>query len=290
MKIPCRDIARVIESNLKEEVLKLKRKGKNLQLVAILVGESAEQLSFVSIKQKTAQRLGIKFQFINIKRTPSFEDFAHRLKELSHDPEVTGILIQQPLPSILQTDSVYNFIPLDKEIEGHKLKSQFSPPIALASLTMIKYIFGKQHIDKSLVVDLVKDKSFFKNVLKHKKIVIAGRGLTGGQPIGKSFSFLKINFLNINSQTYNPQEYYKDADIIITTTGRKVLTGDMVKPGAILINIGLRKENNKFKGDYDEEEMEKIVSYYTPTPGGIGPIDVLYLYNNLIAAAKMQKK
>lgn len=288
MKIPCKQIARVIETYLKEEVQKLKKKGKYPHLVTILVGESAEQLSFVAIKEKTAKKLGIKFEFIHIRRTPSFESFAHLLKEKSHNPKVTGILIQQPLPSILQTDSVYNFIPLVKEIEGHKLKSPFHPPLGLAALTALKYVFGKGTIDKNICVNPEKDKAFFKNSLKHKRIVIAGRGLTGGQPIGKCFSYFKINYLSVNSQTYNPQDYYRDADIVVTTTGKKIITPDMLKPGVILVNVGLRKENGSLRGDYDEKEIEKIASHYTETPGGVGPIDVLYLYNNVMEAAKMQ--
>ncbi len=289
MVIPCRTIARVIETHLKKEVQQLKKKGKAPLLTTFLVGESAEQLSFVAIKKKLAEKLGIKFDFIHIKRTPSFEVFAHILKDKAHNPNVTGILIQQPLPPLLQTDSVYNFIPLQKEIEGHKLKSPFSPPIGLATLTLLKHIFGKGKIDEQIIVDLEKDKVFFKNSLKHKKIVIAGRGLTGGQPIGKCFSQLKINYLSLNSKTYNPEEYYRDADIIITTTGKKILKAENIKPGAILINIGLRKEEGILKGDYDEKEVDKIASYYSQTPGGLGPIDVLYLFNNVIEAAKLQK-
>lgn len=289
MKIPGRLIAKVIEEKLKKEVTALKKKGITPHLVAILVGESPEQLSFVAIKKRTAQRLGIKFTFLHVKKTPSFEEFAHILKQHSADKKVTGILIQQPLPSQIQTDSIYNFLPLLKEIEGHKPKSPFSPPIALATLTVIKYIFNNEKINDKLLVSLDEDKAVLKNALKHKKIVVVGRGITGGGPIGKTLSDLKINFLNINSQTYSPQEYYHDADIIITTTGKKVLKAEDVKPGVILINIGLRKENGLLLGDYNEKEMDKIASYYTPTPGGVGPIDVLYLYNNVIQAAKLQK-
>lgn len=289
MKIPGRTIARTVEKKLKEKVQALKKKGKTLCLATILVGDSPEQLSFVSIKQKTAKRLGIKFEFIHIKKSPSFEEFAHLLKKYSADPKITGILIQLPLPPILQTDSIYNFIPVTKEIEGHKAKTTFSPPIGLASLTMLKYIYGSGKINGNLIVDLNKDRIFFKNALKHKKVVVIGRGATGGAPIGKTLNELKINYLSLNSRTYNPQEYYCDADIIITATGKKVLAPENIKPGVILLNIGLRKEKGELIGDYDEKEIEKIAGHYSTTPGGIGPLDVLYLYHNLIQAAEMQK-
>lgn len=288
MEIPCRSIARIIEAHLKKEVSKLKKEGKTPHLIAILVGESPQQMSFVSIKKKTAQKLGIKFEFVHIKRTPSFEEFANILKQYSHDPKVTGILIQLPLPPMLQTESIYNYIPLLKEIEGHKPKSPFFPPIALACLTMIKYIYSGK-IDNNLIVDMNKDRVLFRNALKHKKIVVVGRGLTGGLPIGKTLSELKLNHLNINSQTYSPEEYYREADIIITAAGKKVISASDIKPNVILLNVGMRKEGDKLVGDYDEKEIKKLASYYTQTPGGVGPIDVLYLFHNVIESAKLQR-
>ncbi|MBI4004751.1 bifunctional 5,10-methylenetetrahydrofolate dehydrogenase/5,10-methenyltetrahydrofolate cyclohydrolase [Candidatus Roizmanbacteria bacterium] len=289
MKVPGSSIARVIEHSLKSEVLTLKKKGKkHPHLVTILVGDSPEQLSFVSVKQKTARRLGIKFDFVHVKKVPSFVEFANLLKKYSADPHVTGILIQLPLPALLQTDTMYNYIPTIKEIEGHKIKTPFCPPIGLAILTVIKYIYGNGKVNKTLLVNREKDKILFKNALKNKKIVIAGRGMTGGLPIGKCFSNLKINYIGINSHTYNPQDYYRDADMIITATGKEIITPDMVKPGAILINVGIRKERGVMKGDYDEKAIEKIAGYYTPTPGGVGPIDVIYLFHNVIESAKMQ--
>ena len=95
--------------------------------------------------------------------------------------------------------------------------------------------------------------------------------------------------MNINSQTPQPEEYYREADVIVPAVGKKILTPDMLKPGVILINVGVRKEEGKLKGDYDEKEVEPIAGSYTATPGGVGPLDVLYLYKNLVDAAKMQK-
>jgi methylenetetrahydrofolate dehydrogenase (NADP+) / methenyltetrahydrofolate cyclohydrolase len=118
---------------------------------------------------------------------------------------------------------------------------------------------------------------------------LVGRGLTGGLPIGKALSFLNIPFLNTNSQTTDPHEYYKDADIIISAVGKKIIKKEMLKPNVILLNVGLRKElDESLKGDYEEKEISDIASFYSTTPGGIGPIDVLYLYKNLIDAAKLQ--
>lgn len=290
MKIPGSDIAQDIEEVLKKEVAKVKKAGKTPHLITILIGESPEQLSFVRIKKRVAERLGIEFEFIHLKRPPIFEKFAKLLKTYSHDPKVTGVIIQQPLPSQLDTDSIFKFIPPEKEIECHTLKSHFCPPLGLAVLTVLKYILLKQPAAEKTIIDKAKDANFFKTHLKHKKIVLVGRGITGGKPIGKALSMFKINYINTNSQTHDVDQYYKDADIIISAAGKKIINENNIKPGVILITAGLRHENGKLKGDYDEHTISSLASYYTPTPGGVGPLDVLYLYKNLIDATKLQLK
>jgi len=288
MEIPTKKIASRIENVLKKEVKKLGKK-KKIKLTTFLVGQAGEQLSYVKIKAKTAKRLGIQFELIHLKATPSFEEFMHKIKEKSQDPETTGIIIQQPLPAQLSTDSLYEYIPTPKEIEGHKRKTTYLPPIGLAILTVLKYPYVKVKLDKDLIIDLQKERNQFKKLFRNKRVVLVGRGVTGGLPIGKTLTEARVNFININSQTPDPNSYYKEADIIITAVGKKVINSENLKPGAILINMGLRREKGKLKGDYDEKEIKNTASFYTTTPGGAGPIDVLYLFKNLIDAAKQQK-
>jgi len=288
MRIPGKKIAGYFLKSLKKEIKKLKKR-KEISLTIIVVGESAQQLSFVKIKRSVAKKLGIKFNFIHLKTPPSFEKFLRLLKEIAMDKKTTGIIIQQPLPAQLSTESLYDYLPSEKEIEGHKKKSPFLPPLGLAVLTVLKYVYKGQKIDEKLFVDVKKDKEFFKRIFHNKKVVLIGRGLTGGLPIGATLSSFKINYIAVNSKTPDKESYYKEADVIITAVGKKVLDASMLKPGVVLINVGLRKENGKLKGDFDEKEIKNIASFYTPTPGGIGPLDVIYLYKNLLEAAKMQK-
>ncbi len=289
MKIPCPEIADSIKKNLTKRVKTLKKKKKTPKLLTILVGESPAQLSFVAIKQRTAKEMGIDFEFLHLKEIPEFLDFANLLKQKSNNKQITGIIIQQPLPPKLFTETLYNFINSVKEIEGHQNKTNYMPPLGLAALTALKYVFLRGKISDKLIVDGKSDVSFFKNVTKHKRVVLVGRGITGGQPIGKALSYFKINYININSQTSDPDQYYKEADIIITAVGKNVLNVNNIKPGVVLINAGLRREKGKLKGDYDEDEVKNIASYYSTTPKGIGPIDVLYLYKNLIDATEKQR-
>lgn len=288
MEINGLKLARVMQRILKQDVQKTKKK-KPLKLATFLIGESDEQLSFVRIKSKLAKKLRIGFELIHNKKVPFFEDFMHSIKEKSLDPKITGIIIQQPLPAQLSTASIYDYIPENKEIEGHQHKPLFLPPLGLTVLTILKYIYGKARLDRGLFIDPRKDKILFKKILRSKKIVLIGRGITGGQPIGQVLSEFKINYIGINSKTPDPQNYLREADIIISAVGKKIITPDIIKPGVILISAGLRREKGRLRGDYDEKEIKDIASFYTPTPGGAGPLDVLYLYKNLIEARKMQK-
>ena len=288
MEIPTKKIASKIEKYLKKEVKSFGKK-KKIKLTTFLVGQATEQLSYVKIKAKIAKKLGIGFELIHLKSTPSFEEFMHKIKEKSQDPTTTGIIIQQPLPAQLSTESLYEYIPTVKEIEGHKRKTTYLPPIGLAILTILKYIYSRTSNEKDLIMNIQKEKGVLKKLFRNKKVVLAGRGITGGKPIGKTLTEARINFINVNSQTPDQHTYFKEADIIITAVGKKILTPEVLKPGVALINIGLRREKGKLIGDYDEKEIKNIAGFYTSTPGGAGPIDVLYLFRNLIHAAQQPK-
>ncbi|OIP83564.1 hypothetical protein AUK04_03310 [Candidatus Roizmanbacteria bacterium CG2_30_33_16] len=288
MQFPGKAIAHLLESEIKKAVAQLHRKKHSVKLSVILVGQSPEQMSYVKMKQITANKLGIGYKIIQVKTTPPFEQFARLIKKTAANPEVNGIVIQQPLPAQIRTESVYDFVPLSKEIEGHRHKTIYIPPIGQAVLTTLKWIYYPQKAKLSVLFDSNKDQGFFKKIFHHKKIILIGRGITGGQPIGKTLSAYKINYLSLNSTADHPEEYIKDADIIISAVGKNVVLANQIKPGVILINVGLRYENNKLVGDYNEKEIKNICSFYTTTPGGVGPIDVLYLYKNLIEATKNQ--
>ncbi len=297
MLIPCKEIAQIIETVLQSQVVQIHDNAshhQNISLVAYLLGESPEQLSFVAIKRRLAERLGISFDFTHHTVVPPFDAFIHELTEKMYQPQHTGVIIQHPLPPGYDKDAMYAELSLQKDIEGHKPDSPFQFPLSLAVLTAIKYIFGyaepKKELDENILVNFQQDKTFFQEVLRDKRIVIVGRGSTGGKPIADSLDEIGVQYSVVHSATNNAERIFKTADIIITATGKKILEPSMLKKGVILLNVGLRKENGKLKGDYDEEEIMDIASYYTKTPGGLGPLDVLYLYKNLIDSTYLYKK
>lgn len=289
MEINGKEIANKILDHLKKEVAK-----HNLapRLVVFAVNPSEGDQIYIKLKREAATYIGAGFEVVYYKGTPRFEEFANKLRTRAEENETTGVIIQRPLPSQLSTDTVFNYVPMFKEIEGHKAKSPFLPPLGLGVLTMFKYIYdpGSKNVVENVMVNQTVDMPFFKQVLRRKKIVLMGRGETGGKPIGKILSALRINYINTHSRTASDSAFYKEADVIITAVGKKVVTPDMLKPGVVLLNVGFRRDDGKTKGDYDEDEIKDIASFYTPTPRGIGPLEIAYLMSNLVESAKQQAK
>ncbi len=127
--------------------------------------------------------------------------------------------------------------------------------------------------------------------LSHHSILLIGRGRTGGQPIAKTLSFKRIKFLITHRETENLAQFSKKAQIIISCVGEKILKKEMLKDNVILIGVGIRRvKKGLFRGDFNEKEIKNIVSSYTPTPGGIGPLTVAFLMANLITACEREKK
>jgi len=287
MQINGKIISEKIFDHLKSEIKKNHLKPK---LVVFGVNPKDQDLSFIKAKEKACTKIGAEFELVLFKKALRFEEFAKKIKSISQKEDVTAIIIQKPLPSSLNSVTLFNYIHDTKEIEGHKKKSPFVAPIGLAVLSVIKSAYApKKNLDKYLV-NFNKDIAFFKNIFKKKRVVIVGRGETGGMPIGDTFSRMKINYISINSKTPDPNQFLKKADFIISAVGQKVIMSADIKSGAFLISIGIRKDNDQWQGDYDEMDIKNIASIYTPTPGGIGPVDIAYLMYNLVSAAKLQKQ
>src|SRR3989344_3452307 len=273
MKIPCRQITAVIKETLRKQISDLKKQSVYPKLLTFLPQTSPEQQSFVSIKKRVASEIGAEFELHEYSKPPSFDNFVADLKIKVGDPQTTGVIVQHPLPKDYDQIKLYDTVPMEKEIEGHKPDSPFFFPLSLSVLTGIKYIImaeEKRNIDETIIVKPQEDKTLFAAYLKNKSVVIAGRGPTGGGPIAKAFDAFGIKYQVVHSQTENPHKIFLTADFIVTATGRRLINRKNIKPGVVLLNVGLRKEKGKpsesegkLRGDYDENEIEKIASYYT---------------------------
>lgn len=298
MIIPCKDIAQELEHDLRSRTAILRSNGSIPKLVTILVGSAPEQLSFVKIKGRLAQKLDIEFEFLHIPEIPAFEDFLTQLDAVARDDATTGIIVQHPLPPGYDHDRIYEHMSMAQDIEGHKPNSPFIFPLALSALTGLKYVLNQTDLGTTgtgstggggadgapggAIVHFQKDASFFAKHLNGKSVVIAGRGATGGGPIAEALDKIGASYTMTHSQTKNPDDIYREADVIIAATGKHIITSKNTKEGVVLLNVGLRKKDGKLRGDYEEEDIDEKASWYNKTPGGLGPIDVLYLYSNLL--------
>ncbi len=263
MKIDGKALADAILADLTSEVKKLHILP---TLAVILVGDDPESLSYIRQKQKATEKIGGRFIFEKLPKTTLQKELAARVEMYNRDPTVHGLIVQRPLPPHFDV-SINRSIDPKKDVDGFVKNSPFDVPISMAIFTILKNI----------------------NIsIKNKKIVIVGRGETAGKPIAAAFEKQQCATSVITSKTSVPQEIMKTADIIISCVGKKgIVTSDAIKPGAILISVGLwRTEDGKLHGDYEENEIKDIASFYTPTPGGVGPLNIASLMQNLVLAAQ----
>ncbi len=269
MKIDGKEIAQNILENLKRRVEKLQKGSITPHLVIILVGNDPASESYVKQKVQKGEAIGIKVTVKNYQLTITNYQLLKAIEQLNNDNNVHGIIIQQPLPSQIDVSAVINAVSPQKDVDGFGPQTKFPMPLAVAVLKIL------QSVEKNW---------------QKKKIVIIGKGETGGGPIINKLRTMNIEPIIIDSKTQNPNKLTKTADIIISSVGKaNIVKADAIKKGVILISVGLHKgEDGKLHGDYEENEIANIASFYTPTPGGVGPVNVACLLENLLQSAENQ--
>lgn len=268
MIIDGRQIAQNILDTLKPQVLNLKSKGITPHLSIILIGENASSESYIKQKKLKGEEIGVEIEVHKFDEI-SEEKLLEIIKDLNNKKEIHGIIVQRPMPPQINKQAISESILREKDVDGFAPNSPFDAPVALAVLKILEEI------------------GIGKNDLIDKRITIIGKGETAGGPIIKLFSKLEIPFQTINSQTENPDEIINISDIVISAVGKEgIIRKDNIKENAILIGVGMFSKNGKLKSDYEVEEIEGKSSFYTPTPGGVGPVNVAFLMSNLIKAAE----
>lgn len=268
MKIDGLKIASEILSEVKKNTSLLKKQGINPAFAIIIAGDDASSESYVKQKKQKAEEAGISVEIFRFDKNVKKDTIINLIKKLNKDLNYQGIIIQRPVFEQLKSAEIYYSIVPSKDVDGFLPNSPFDPPIALAVLEIMQTAFPKVS-------------------LNNKNILLIGKGETAGKPVA---DFLKKkNFkIQIADSSSNLGDFTKNADIIISAVGRKVLSREMLKKNAVLISVGIHKDkNNKIKGDYDEEEIKDYVRFFTPTPGGVGPVNVAFLLKNVIKAARL---
>ncbi len=297
MRIDGLEIADKIFNELKPRVEKLKQKNIIPHLAVILVGQNPASIAYVTLKQKKGETIGAEVSLIKYETNVTTEILEKKIRELNEDKNVHAILIQRPLPDQINVDKLEQLTNPEKDVDGFHPESPYTLPLPLAVVKILEEVFEETKGTKEIKAKRTSVSSgssvssiTFDDWLKSQKIVVLGKGPTGGGPIIKLFNKLGVTPLIIDSKTENPNELKKNANVIIASVGREnIVRAENIKKGAILIGVGiLRGKDKKLKGDYDPEKIKDIAGYYTPTPGGVGPVNVAMLMENLVTAAERQ--
>lgn len=248
MKIHCASIAQQILEKTKSQLGKVYDKRTPPKVALVYVGNDPLTEIFIQKKIKLANSLNIRFEVIHFSRVPLFQQFASKLRITANDRNFHSVLVQRPLPPELNSNSLDNFIPRIKEVEGQKYKSPYVSPIGKAALSLLKYVHTQDWQIKNTDIE------FFKKTFKRQFVVIAGRGETAGKPLASTLLRFKIPTVITHSQTDNCNMFYSQADVLITAAGSRLINdASCIKQGAVLLNFGYRKEDGVTKGDYDEK-------------------------------------
>ncbi|MFA5777909.1 MAG: bifunctional 5,10-methylenetetrahydrofolate dehydrogenase/5,10-methenyltetrahydrofolate cyclohydrolase [Candidatus Paceibacterota bacterium] len=270
-----RKIRDEILSKIKSEVVALPFKP---VFCDVLVGEDPASIQYVQIKERTAEAVGISFYKANFSESITTDNLVREINVLNNMKNMCGIIIQLPLPSHLNQEMILNAIDpkLDVDCLGtiasekfYNGESTISFPAALSCMALLD----------SLNLDLTT-----------KKIVVLGQGMLVGKPVTALLRARNLSPEIITNETPNKEEIIKQSEVIISGMGKgKYLTGDMIKEGTVLIDAGTSESNGGIVGDVDLESVKDVAGYVSPVPGGVGPVTVAMLLNNVLIVAKNLK-
>lgn len=274
-----KSLANNIELEISKEVEELNKSGITPGLAVILVGNNPASQSYVSMKAKACKRTGIYSTTHEMPESIPQESLLQTIELLNQNPNIDGILVQLPLPPHIDTTAVLEAIAPQKDVDGfHPYNmgrvlanlDSFIPATPLGVITLLKH---------------------YNIELKGKNVVIVGASNIVGKPLASLFlnEFATITLCHI--YTKDLAKHTKEADIVCVAVGKpNLITKDMVKDGAIIVDIGISKVDDKIVGDVDFEGVSKKCDFITPVPGGVGPMTIASLLQNTIKAAKMRLK
>lgn len=271
-------LAKKIRQELKEECEELIKKGINPKLAVIMVGDNPASKVYVRNKSRACEEIGIEYEEYLLKDDIKQEDLIELIKKLNKDENINGILLQSPIPDHLNINEAFKTITYRKDVDG------FTPS------SVGKLCIGEDTFISCTPYGVMKMFDEYNIDLTGKNVVILGRSNIVGKPLIQCCLAKNATVTVCHSKTKNIEEYTKRADVLIAAIGKaKFVTKEMVKEGVVIIDVGInRNEEGKLVGDVDFENIEPIASYITPVPGGVGPMTIAMLMNNVIKAAKEQ--
>ena len=256
---------------IKEEI-----RDKKITLAVIQVGNDEASSVYVKQKEKMCAQIGANFNHCIFDEDANEEEIINLINTLNDD-DTTGILVQLPLPPKFNKDKIINTIKAEKDVDG------------LTDNSIIKLVKGEDTIIPCTALGVIKILEEINIEIQGKHAVIIGRSNLVGKPLYNLLLNKNATVTMCHSYTKNLKEMCLSADILICATNKKhIISRDMVKKGSILIDVGIIRENGKLYGNADYENIKDITSYITPVPGGVGPLTIAMLANNLLKAYEIQ--
>lgn len=254
-----------IISKLKAEI---EQKNLNPTLAIIQVGDNEASARYIKQKLLAAETVGAKVELINFPENAVQKDIGTKITNLNSDKQMSGIIVQLPLPANLQSEKLVELISPAKDVDGLTDNSLFKPATPSGVMKMLEE---------------------YKIPIEGKTVVVLGRSKLVGGPLKQMLEEKGATVIQIHSQTPKPiDSLVKKGDIVISAVGQpKLVTANMVKDGAVVVDVGMNRdsETGKLVGDIDFENVSKKASLITPVPGGVGPMTVAMLMTNLVKAA-----
>ncbi len=278
-----RPIAEKLKIQLREEIESLKIKFKTIPALAtIQVGENSQATIYLKSQKKLAKDLGVEFQEHLLSNATTESELINYIDKLNKDKKVTGILLQLPLPSQINSKNIPVHINPLKDVEGMHPEN------------VGQALFGKMRIGSCTalaVMELIESTGVD---LYGKEAVIVGHSEIVGKPVSllllDKFATTTTCHIATGQRGYLPT-HVKRAEILVVAVGRPgIIQGEWVQEGAIVIDVGINRVGDKIVGDVEFQKAFERASYITPVPGGVGPVTVVMLMRNLVEAAKLQRK
>lgn len=271
-------IANEIKNEVRKSVLNLNKAGIEVCLAVVVVGNNIASKIYVRNKARACESLKIKLKQFNLAETVSKEEFKNLIKALNSNNEINGILVQLPLPAHLNELEIFNLINPEKDVDGFCLEN------------IGRLFLNRPCFEPCTAAGIVKILDYEKISLSGLNCVILGRSVIVGKPLSLMLINRGATVTVCCSKTVNVERIAKSADVLISSVGKaRFVTGNFIKNGACVVDVGInRLENGKISGDVVFEEAEKKASLITPVPGGVGPLTVAKLMENVVVAAKLQ--
>ena len=271
-------VASEIRAKIAIEVAELIHHGVTPGLAVVIVGDDPASRTYVNNKKKACAQAGIYSEEYALPATASQNEIMDLVAKLNAKKDINGILVQSPLPDGLNEEAVVEAIDSEKDVDA------FHPS------NVGRIMIGDYHFlpcTPAGIIELLRSENI---EIEGKDCVVIGRSNIVGKPMAMLLLHNNGTVTICHSKTKNLKEVCRRADILVAAVGKpKFVTADMVKPGAVVIDVGMdRDENGRLCGDVDFANVEKTASYITPVPGGVGPMTIAMLLRNTVAAAKRQ--